>query len=308
MIVFVNPRSGSGSGLVRWRRIEHEMHKRFGEFHTVVLDSPDAIRRGLRFGRVPGDGRVVAAGGDGTANAVVQTLLSAPPSYAATYILGAIGLGSSNDFHKPWSDTPSIGGLPARLDFARATWCDAGRLVFGSDGTVSTRYFFLNASAGITAEGNCRFNQPGPVLAALKRMSVPAAIFYAAVTSLLAYRNTPVTITLPGSDPVAVPLTNIGILKSPYFSGDLHYDVARNHENGKFIVISCERMNIPERIQLFRSLLRGTTDGLPGIRSWSTPSITLESASPMAIEFDGETVFTASAHFEVVPHALRVCP
>jgi diacylglycerol kinase family enzyme len=284
------------------------MRERFGEFHTVMLDAPHAIGRALERWMGPGDGRVVAAGGDGTANALVNALLSAPPVYTATCLLGAIGLGSSNDFHKPWNDTASMGGYPARLDFARASWCDAGRVVLGSDGEVSTRHFFLNASAGITAEGNCRFNQPGPVLGTLKRVSVPAAISYAAFTALLAYKNIPVTITMPGSDPVAMPLTNIGILKSPFFSGDLRYDIAGNYENGRFYVVACERMNIPQRIQLFRSLLRGTTDGLPGIRSWSTPEITLESASPMSIEFDGETVLTTSAHFEVVPHALRVCP
>ena len=130
----------------------------------------------------------------------------------------------------------------------------------------------------------------------------------AAITSILRYMNAPVTITVPGSRPVELALTNIGILKSPFFSGDLHYDAVQNYQNGRFTVVACERMDIPRRIQLFRSLLRGTTDGLPGVRSWSTPSVTLTSPSSLAIEFDGETVHASSAHFEVVPHALKVCP
>lgn len=308
MIVFVNPRSGAGTGLMKWRRIEPAMRETFGTFQTVLLDAADAIARGLATYSGSGDPRIVAAGGDGTANAVINAILSAAPADAGTITLGAIGLGSSNDFHKPGSTAGALNGIPTRLDFARASMCDAGRIVFSSGGQTATRYFFLNASAGITAEGNRLFNTPGPVLRALKRVSVSAAISYAAIKALIAYTNAPVTITVPGSRPVDLALTNIGILKSPFFSGDLHYDAVRNYQNGRFTVVACERMDLRQRIQLFRSLLRGTTDGLPGVRSWPTPSVTLTSPSPLAIEFDGETVHASSAHFEVVPQALRVCP
>jgi diacylglycerol kinase family enzyme len=308
MIVFVNPHAGSGTGLMKWRRIEPVMRERFADLRVILLDSPDALTRGLHASRRSGDARVVAAGGDGTANAVIHALLSERQRYGSTCILGAIGLGSSNDFHKPRCDSGSMDGIRTRLDFPNATWCDAGRIIFSCDGHMCTRHFFLNASAGITAEGNRRFNQPGPVLAVLKRTSIRAAILYAALTAVAGYKNTPVTLTLPGSDPLTTPLTNIGILKSPFFSGDLHYDIARNYQNGRFAVVSCERMSLLQRVQLFRSLQRGTTDGLPGIRSWSTASITVESARPIPIEFDGETVLTASARFDVVPHALKVCP
>jgi diacylglycerol kinase (ATP) len=308
MIVFVNPRSGAGAGLRRWQQIEPRLRERFGELRVILLDAPDAIPRALSEATRNGDHRIVAAGGDGTANALVHALLSGPPELAARCVMGALGLGSSNDFHKPFDSRSAIDGIPARLDFDHASWCDAGRIASGNGDDAAVRHFFLNASAGITADGNRRFNRPGPVLGTLKKLNTHTAISYAALTALAGYRNTPVRITVQDGHPVTLALTNIGILKSPFFSGDLHYDVARNYTNGRFAVIACERMNIPARIRLFRSLLRGTTDGLTGVRSWSTPSVTLESDVPIPIEFDGETITASSARFTVVPHALRVCP
>jgi diacylglycerol kinase (ATP) len=308
MIVFVNPRSGAGAGISRWQKIEPRMRERFGELRVILLDAPDAVSRGLEDACHTGDHRIVAAGGDGTANAVVHALLSPPSGRAAQCVLGAIGLGSSNDFHKPFNGNAAIDGIPARLDFDNATWCDAGRITFADGGSTSVRHFFLNASAGITADGNCRFNRPGPVLGALKKLNTRAAIFYAAITALAGYRNTPVSITIQDRHPVTLELTNLGILKSPFFSGDLHYDVACNYSNGRFAVIACEQMNIPARIRLFRSLLRGTTEGLTGVRSWSTPELRMESDVPIPLEFDGETITTSSVRFTAVPHALRVCP
>lgn len=308
MIVFVNPRAGTGAGLTRWQRIERRMCQRFGSLRVIVLDRPDAIARGLGDAVRSADHRIVAAGGDGTANAVVHALLSGPPALAAQCVLGAVGLGSSNDFHKPTDARNGIDGIPTRLDFDNASWCDAGLISSSDGGHATLRHFFLNASAGITADGNCRFNRPGPVLAALKRLNLDASISYAALAALTGYRNVTVRITVDDCRPVTLALTNLSILKSPFISGDLHYDVARNYTNGRFAVIACEGMNIPARIRLFRSLLRGTTDGLAGIRSWSTPSLLLESDVPIPIEFDGETITSSSARFTVVPHALRVCP
>ena len=308
MIALVNPHAGAGSGLTRWQRIEPLMRERFGDLRAVILDRPAAITSALRGAIRSGDTRIIAAGGDGTVNAVVHALLSGPQEYALACELGAIGLGSSNDFHKPFAASEMVDGLPARLNFAAATRCDAGRVILTLRGVTSTRHFLLNASAGITAEGNRRFNHPGPVLGLLKKISVPAAIAYAAITALAGYTNTPVRLTIPGSGTIALALTNLGIVKTPYFSGDLHYDIARDYTNGRFGVVACEQMNVPQRLALFRALTRGSIAHLAHVRSWSVPEAFLSAARPLPIEFDGETALAETAHFSVVPQALKVCP
>jgi diacylglycerol kinase (ATP) len=308
MIALVNPRSAAGSGLARWNRVEPLMRERFGEVRTFLLDDRDAVAHALEAAIRSGDPRIVAAGGDGTVNAVVHGILSGPPEYTSVCVLGALGMGSSNDFHKPFEAQQLFGGLHARINFAGASSCDAGRICLTSGGRAVTRHFFLNASAGITAEGNQRFNHPGPMLDLLKRVSVRAAIAYAAITSLTGYDNIPVRLTIPQIGTISLSLTNLGIMKTPYFSGDLHYDLTKNYTNGRFGVVACEEMGIRQRLNLFRSLQHGSIAHLPGIRSWSSTEVTLSADRPIPIEFDGETVLAETAHFSVLPLALKVCP
>ncbi len=308
MIAYVNPRAGAGRGMARWSSIESRMSRTYRDLHIVMADAPDSAERAVRRAQQSPGRRIVAVGGDGTVNALVNALLNGDHNGGPPCTLGAIGTGSSNDFHKPFTAEATIGAFPARLDFDRASAYDAGRVEWTNAEVPSARYFFLNASAGITAAGNARFNVPGPLLGLLKRAHVPSAILFTALTTLLGFRNVHIRLTLGTEHLLDVPLTNLGILKSPHFSGDLRYDTAGDYENGKFVVVACTGMNTLERITLFRALRRGSLAGVQHVRRWSTSAVTLESPCPIGIEFDGETVLAQSARFTVVPHALQVCP
>ena len=66
-----------------------------------------------------------SATGSGTVNGVLNAILA----QGADVTLGAIGLGSSNDFHKPFAKDKRVGGAPVRLDASRAIRADVGRAV-----------------------------------------------------------------------------------------------------------------------------------------------------------------------------------
>jgi diacylglycerol kinase family enzyme len=308
MIILVNPRAGAVTALVRWQAVEPHIRSRFGDVRVLHTTSPGDMESAVLEASQSDDPRIVAAGGDGTANAVINAILRLDPADRDRCVMGAIGLGSSNDFHKPFIQASMIGRLPARLAFDRAEACDAGLMQYSLNGQEHERYFFLNASVGITAEGNARFNAPGALLRFLKRTHVPSAITYAALTSLVRYKNQSIRFSIRDFGTITAPITNLGILKSPYFSGALHYDTARDYTNGRFVVVACLEMNIPERFALFRALRKGSLAGAEHVRTWSTSVLDLESPSPIPIELDGEIVIARKAHFTVQPRILKVCP
>lgn len=306
MLIFLNPAAGGGRALDRWDRIAPRLASR-NKFQVHLLDGQrdglqvliDAIRYG--------ETEIVAAGGDGTVNAVVNLLMHAELRDALDRVaFGAIGLGSSNDFHKP--ATAALEDCPCKIDFAHARPRDVGMLAAEVNDSRVYRYFISNASIGATADANREFNEPDRLLKQLKRLCTPAAILYAAMKTIGHHRNVSAFIASPESGTLQVSLSNLGVVKNNYFSGNLRYDSPAPLDNGLLGVHLCHGMNSQELLHVLFSLSSGRFDGLQRTRSWSSRLLSVWTAQPVNIEFDGEIVTSNSVQFEVLHNALKVCP
>ena len=222
--------------------------------------------------------------------------------------LGAVGLGSSNDFHKPFLSERFINDVPCKLDFRYSSLRDVGRLSFEEDGTRFLRYFLANASSGVTAEANRFFNHPTPTLEFLKRWSTSTAILFAAIRTIFLYRNFECTFQFGNNVHYATHLTNLAVMKNPHVSGSFSYDTPVLPDDGAFAINLSENMSKTELWHLLYSLSHGRFTNLDHTQSWSKPSITITSVQPIAVEYDGEIVITRSAEFTVLQKYIQVCP
>jgi diacylglycerol kinase family enzyme len=269
----------------------------------------DALHDLLRRAIENGENELVAAGGDGTVNTLLNSICEvAHPNVLPEICLGAIGLGSSNDFHKPFLKAQFVGDVPCKVDFRNAYLRDVGCLTIGENGQRVQRYFLANASSGVTAEANRFFNHPTVTLEFLKRVSTGAAILYAAVRTILLYRNFECTIQVGQNERRTTLLTNLAVMKSPHVSGSFLYDTPVAPNDGAFAINLSEYMSKLELLHLLYSLSQGRFTHLHHTQSWSQPSITVSSAEPMAFEYDGEIVTARSAEFTVLQKHIQVCP
>jgi diacylglycerol kinase (ATP) len=309
MIVLVNTRACGGRAAERWLSLAPRLRRRPRKFTAIMLGGEIPLHGTIRDALCHGEREFVAAGGDGTVNALVSCLLSCAAREEIPEIaVGAIGLGSSNDFHKPFCPDSMLDGLPAKLDFDCAAYRDVGRIDFESEGGSGTRYFLVNASAGVTAVANRFFNSPDRILRILKGASTPAAIAYAAIRTILTYQSQQMTLWSAETSTITGPLTNIGFVKNPHFSGSLSYPGEAEYDSGKVVVHVCPAMDKAGLFRLLRALSNGTFDAIPGIRSWSTESISIISPVPFPIEHDGEVVTALSARISILHRHLKVCP
>lgn len=308
MVVFINPSAASGLAMEKWTRIAPSLpcsaansntHRMNGERSTA-----DAILGFLGNGETD----FVAAGGDGTVNALLNILLAnASRDRLQRVRLGAIGLGSSNDFHKPFREEQVVASVPCKIDFENARLRDVGCLSFVEHGQPALKYFLVNASVGITAEANRLFNSPDRILHRLKRLNTPAAILYAALKTILSFRNFKVQLKYDDAGEEEIQLSNLGVVKSPHFSGDLVYDHEANYTDGKFYVHLCHDMTRRNLLKLFRALSNGQFRNVERTKSWSAASVTVGSRNPFAVEFDGEVITTTAATFSILPEYIKVC-
>ncbi len=311
MIIAINAAAAGGSSLRKWRRIEEALRATDPPPEIFLLNGSTSTAAMLRSALERGETRFVAAGGDGTVNALVNSLLSVTtPSQRRKIQLGAIGLGSSNDFHKPLVSGGMIEGVPTRINFQDSPSRDIGTVSFQTIGGFQTRYFIVNASIGITAEANLLFNRSGLLLGVLKRSFTPAAILYAAIKTIFPYRNIGVGLSRPGQNKRNLSLTNLALLKNPNVSGSLRYDAVIPPDDGLLHAYLFTGLNKPGLLRLLLTLSKGCTCVAkrdPRVESFTESSMIVTSARPFALEFDGEVVAARIAQFGILPRHLRVC-
>lgn len=308
--VILNPRANAGNGARRWKKLlETELAREHGLADASLFDGSQGLenlgpwvsermRSGAR--------NIVAAGGDGTVNLVLNAILCAPDR-PKDVRLGAVGLGSSNDFHKPYEVTGRhrSSGPHCRLDFSAARAHDVGQ--FRTREGFS-RHFVINASVGVTAEANWNFNEARGALGLLKRRWVDGAIIATALKTFGSYANFKAELKMDGGDPQSVTLTNLGVVKNVHFSGQMRYDVAQPLDDGFFGVHLCEGMGALEMMGVLAALSSGRFSGRPKTSSRQARTLDIEAAQPFAIETDGEVVRARNARFEILSKELLVCP
>ncbi len=302
----VNPRAAHGRSATRWKALQPALRARLGTFAATIPPTRTAARETLWHALQHGEHHFVAVGGDGTVNALLNDLLAvAEPAAYARLSIGAIGLGSSNDFHKPVAESRMIDGVPVRLGFARSMIHDVVRTDLVTDGWRTVRHWLVNASIGITATGNHVYNRHHGAIAVLKRWNTSAGMVGAAAFALV--RARPLTLTIRSLDgvPRTVWVTNLGIVKNPHFTGSLRYPTRYAPADGQFVVHLLNGSTRAGTLAAIAGLARGRFGG-PGTATWQTRRLSVAGETPFALEMDGEVQLVSRAVFRVVPFRIRL--
>jgi len=307
VLILLNPHANHGRAHSRWLGVRDALEASGRPFVAVVTHRAPTPEDVVRW-HAQGHDALVAAGGDGSANALINALMDPETDQPRVDVaVGAIGLGSSNDFHKPLDPERLLGGYPARIGAARRV--DLGKVVlFGPEG-AQTHWFAINASFGVTALGNHLFNHPGPVLARVKPRSFDVAFALTVAAAVARFRPTPLTIRIEAPEPEEVTLaaTNLGILKNVHFTGSLRYDTPVRPDDGHFDVNAYDRLRLGGMARAFANLARGRFLGTAGAYHWRATRLEVEAPHPVPLEADGEVFLVERARFEVVPRCLRLC-
>lgn len=259
--------------------------------------------------------KFVAVGGDGTVhlamNALIQHKNSSP-------ILGAIGIGSSNDFHKKFCNNESnkISDIPIRLNFQKAFYHDICEVNYESENNeLNKEYFIINSSIGFTAEANLLFNKNN-FLKLLKKYSTNLSIFTAIIKVLFVFKKLNLDMIIDNNSNKNMEIINLGISKNTNFAGDFKYLSSIKEDDGKldinyFTIEKNKKHKSPLKYQilkiLFNLINRSYKKNL-NFNSNICSKIKVTSQNPFAIEMDGEVKTALQAEFNILPKELLVCP
>jgi diacylglycerol kinase family enzyme len=308
MIILLNKYSNNGGGLQKWKHVRTQLERKYiGQDYTLVSEFEGFYKR-LRAEFERGERILIAAGGDGTVNFLLNCIMKLKKNEQREIVFGAIGLGSSNDFHKPFAENRYLNGnVPFKLDYDNATQHNIAQVDFQDEHQKWQRkYFIINCSIGIIAYANHLFNSKEIVINFLKPKWVLGTIWYAGLKAVFHFPNIPATINV-GDEGFKTKVTNLSVFISPHFSGNFRYDFDVSNQDDCLGAALCERMGLLARLKTFLSLAKARFSHLPGTRVWKTPGIEICLDSPTPLELDGEVYLARKINVNLLKGGLRVC-
>lgn len=308
MWVYLNKYSNNGRGYKRWLDIKSEFDSiTNGKSYNLVTE-PDNLHQKILKEYNNGERIFVAAGGDGTVNLLLNEIMMLDENVRGDSILGAIGLGSSNDFHKPLSESSFFAGkIPYKLNHLQASDHNIAKLTFDTPtGITKTRYFIINGSIGIVANANFFFNNNDRIIKHLKPRHVGFTILYAGLKSIINTKNIKSRIYL-NKDEIEINLSNLSFLIKPNFSGNFRYDLDVDARSDHIGVALCEDMGVVSRARTIYALSNGRFNNLPHTRTWMTDKMEIEPVRAVPLEYDGEVALARNIKINLIKGGIKVC-
>ena len=286
--IIVNPIAGSIKDLEvllkKLRRL------RPGELHLTHKsgDAETFARKAIR----AGCDYVIAAGGDGTLNEVVNGIAS--PRRAREICVGVVPLGTGNDFARSL-------GLPATLEenieilhSKQTAPIDLVRV--RSD---RTRYFVNVSTGGFSGLVNEKLTPE------IKHAWGPLAYVRsaaAALPELHAYRT---TIVLDGTERLSIDLYNVIIANGRFVAAGLPIAPNADPSDGLLDLVLIPKLPKPEMALLATEMVLGKHLSSNALIFRRAKKISVRSRPGMWFNVDGEPVGNEPALFQVVPRALN---
>ena len=296
MIIVVNPAAGAGRAGRRWPQLSKRLVEEGLRFDEVVTSRPGEAADVVR--RAAADGRhlVVAVGGDGTVNEVINGLLTGPGESRPT--LGVIPMGTGTDFGRTFG-IPHDPMLAANvLLHGTDRRIDAGRLMCSQASGVATSHYFLNiADAGIGGDVADFVN------GGFKFINGELTFSLAAVITLFRWQNRRLSLRLDDQTREVI-AQQVVVANCQYYGGGMRIAPHALPDDGLFDVIIHGDFGAFETIGLLGKVRQGTHMSHPKVERVLARRVEISCDERVGVDADGERPGMLPAVFEIVPGAI----
>jgi YegS/Rv2252/BmrU family lipid kinase len=310
-VLIVNPAAGAGRCGREWPKIERRLIAAGIRYEISVTEkrgdatwlASTALRAGAE--------RIIAVGGDGTANEVANGFFY-PDGAEDTLIspdacLGYVALGTGQDLARNLALRGNpVDQLIAMLQpHAVARTIDLGRAGFaGVGGRETRRYFLIGADLGLGGETTAALEASTPWF---RQAGGYAAYLAAAISAIVGHQPAPATITVDGEalDPARVNI--VYVANGPFIGGGMRMAPEALLDDGLFdVIIARDVGKLGLLFQLLPAIYRGAHLNHPAVQHFRARRVRVETGARLLLQLDGEQPGRAPADFTIVPRSLKV--
>jgi YegS/Rv2252/BmrU family lipid kinase len=298
--LIVNPFAARGQMHQRYPHIEQRLRDAQLEFETTFTERRG---HGIQLARAAVDAgfeMIVAVGGDGTLNEVVNGMVHDGKAVNSNAVLGLIASGTGSDFVRT-AKIPHDTML-ATDHFIRATQItplDIGEIQCMVEGKPSVRYFANVAGMGFDAQVIARLENMG------KRGGGTIPYYTALLATIVNFHNLHLAIDIDG-EKVNGKMNPIVVCNGKYFGGGMMIGPNASVNDGKFHVVYGHDFSALELLMATPKLYDGTILTHPKAVEHVAKTVRVESQERVLIQADGELVGEGPATFRILPNVLKL--
>jgi YegS/Rv2252/BmrU family lipid kinase len=289
----VNPAAGGGRARRLWPGVKDRLCRLGVELEFAETTGPGAGSKLARSAVDSGWPFVIAVGGDGTVNEVVNGITDAAAQPLAT--LGVIAAGRGRDVCRNFGVATNADAAADRLvdgedvvaDLGVAQWNEARR-----------RYFVNSAGVGFDAAVAER-TQSG-------RLTGTIPYVLGIVNILRTYRRCPTSIVLDDHIVFDGPAMAAVVANGPHYGGGMKIAPAADPADGSLDLVVVGDLGGLELLRWLPTVYRGKHLGNPKITVGRGRIFRITAGAPLPVHLDGESVEVSPVQMKVCPRALRL--
>jgi diacylglycerol kinase (ATP) len=297
LAVIANPRAGRGrvgeelpelERQLLARRLAHRIRETEGPGHAAEL-ARQALGQGIRF--------VVAVGGDGTVQEVVNGMLDDDRPVVEDAVLGVVAAGSGSDFIRTFGLPGDAARAVRHLEGDRLYRIDVIRAEYRDGEDRAMRYVPNIAEVGLGAEVVRRAER-------LPRRLGRSRYFWSFWLSVGRYRPGPITVRVDRKSFEGM-ANNVVVANCQFYGGGMKIS-PRSYPGDGLIDVQISTGPKSEAFTLIPKIYRGEHVPHPHIRELRGREVRVEAERPLPVEGDGEVLGTTPATFTVLPEVLAL--
>jgi diacylglycerol kinase (ATP) len=284
--VVLNPRAAHGRALALLSEVEAALRDDGFEHEIVLTQGPG---HGTLLGQAAvadGVDVVVAMGGDGTLNEVVQAFVGSDGSPIKGPDLALVPAGTGGDFKRTLGLSDSVHEAVRRIRHGAKREVDLGILQFEPHaGQSGVRAFVNVTSFGIGGQVDAIAN------GSPKWMGGKVSFFVATLRAMASYKNASVRVKVDGQEWYEGPVFNVAIANGRFFGGGMMIAPQADLSDGSFEVVCIGDLTKIEAAGLSSKIYKGAHLSAPGVKATRGTRIEAEAVHPWAtvlLDVDGE--------------------
>jgi len=300
--VILNPASSAGRTGRRQAEILAAIERHLGqEFSLFVTKRPNEATSSARDASLRGAELIIAVGGDGTIQEVVNGLMEAGSRLNRRLQLGIINAGTGHGFAQSLGLPEGFDDQCAAIALGTVRRVDIGRAFYTNGrGQRIERYFINECQAGIGGR------VVEKVQSGHKKLGGFLGFGLATLTAALSYPNRSITYSVDDGPEVEGKFLGIVAANGSVMAGGMRLAPQATVVDGRLDILFMHGQTLAERLRNFPKIYSGRHLESPKFSCLRGQSISLASEESVSFEADGEMFGYLPCRIEVLPSALEL--